>query len=101
MFSATMDKEIKKICKRFMQNPVEVIVDDEAKLTLHGLLQYYVKLTETQKNRQLSELLDKLEFNQVIIFVKSVGRAVALDRLLNECSFPSIAIHAGLNQKER
>eukprot|EP01056_Protomagalhaensia_sp_Gyna25_P005687 Protomagalhaensia_sp_Gyna_25__5686@NODE_808_length_2572_cov_295_326490_g636_i0_p1_GENE_NODE_808_length_2572_cov_295_326490_g636_i0NODE_808_length_2572_cov_295_326490_g636_i0_p1_ORF_typecomplete_len458_score85_52DEAD/PF00270_29/1e39Helicase_C/PF00271_31/5_5e02Helicase_C/PF00271_31/1_1e03Helicase_C/PF00271_31/1_2e28ResIII/PF04851_15/4_9e14ERCC3_RAD25_C/PF16203_5/3_4e03ERCC3_RAD25_C/PF16203_5/2_8e07UTP25/PF06862_12/6e06CMS1/PF14617_6/4_1e05AAA_19/PF13245_6/0_0015NACHT/PF05729_12/0_00058NACHT/PF0572 len=101
MFSATMNKDIKEVCKKYMQNPVEVIVDDETKLTLHGLLQYYIKLSEAQKNRQLSDLLDKLEFNQVIIFVKSVQRAIALDTLLRECAFPSIAIHAGLNQQER
>lgn len=101
MFSATMNKEIRDVCKRFMQSPVEVIVDDETKLTLHGLLQYYVKLSEAQKNRALSDLLDKLEFNQVIIFVKSISRATALDKLLNECSFPSIAIHGGLDQQER
>lgn len=101
MFSATMNKEIREVCKRFMQNPVEVIVDDETKLTLHGLLQYYIKLSETQKNRKLSELLDNLEFNQVIIFVKNVQRAVALNNLLNECSFPSTAIHGGLKQEER
>lgn len=101
MLSATMTKEIKEVCKRFMHEPVEVIVDDEAKLTLHGLLQYYVKLSESQKNRQLSDLLDKLEFNQVIIFVKSVSRAIALDKLLNQCGFPSIAIHAALSQPER
>ncbi|EZG79806.1 DEAD-box ATP-dependent RNA helicase [Gregarina niphandrodes] len=101
MLTATLDKDMKDVCKRFMQNPIEVIVDDEAKLTLHGLLQFYVKLTESQKNRTLSDLLDRLEFNQVIIFVRSVSRAVALDNLLNECSFPSIAIHGGLTQQER
>merc|ERR1711881_431190 len=51
----------------------------ESKLTLHGLLQYYVKLTEKEKNRKLNDLLDALEFNQVVIFVKSVQRAIALD----------------------
>ena len=44
---------------------MEVYVDDEAKLTLHGLQQYYVKLKENEKNKQLFELLDQLEFNQV------------------------------------
>merc|ERR1712193_382486 len=39
--------------------------------------------------------------NQVVIFVKSVQRATALDKLLVECSFPSIAIHSGLKQEER
>lgn len=44
---------------------MEVYVDDEAKLTLHGLQQHYVKIKENEKNRKLFELLDALEFNQV------------------------------------
>lgn len=44
---------------------MEVYVDDEAKLTLHGLQQHYVKLKDAEKNRKLFELLDVLEFNQV------------------------------------
>merc|ERR1719473_812659 len=101
MFTATMSKDMRVICKRFMQDPHEISVDEESKLTLHGLLQYYVKLTEKEKNRKLNDLLDALEFNQVVIFVKSVQRAIALDKLLVECSFPSLAIHSGLNQEER
>merc|ERR1711977_129834 len=101
MFSATMTPEVRTLCKKFMQDPHEISVDEESKLTLHGLLQYYVKLTEKEKNRKLNDLLDALEFNQVVIFVKSVQRAVALDKLLVECSFPSLAIHSGLNQEER
>ena len=46
---------------------MEVYIDDEAKLTLHGLRQHYVKLKDSEKNRKLFELLDVLEFNQVII----------------------------------
>ena len=45
--------------------PMEVYIDDEAKLTLHGLRQHYVKLKDSEKNRKLFELLDVLEFNQV------------------------------------
>merc|ERR1712070_677312 len=101
MFSATMTPEVRTLCKKFMQDPHEISVDEESKLTLHGLLQYYVKLTEKEKNRKLNDLLDALEFNQVVIFVKSVQRAIALDKLLTECSFPSIAIHSGLNQEDR
>merc|ERR1712093_506331 len=58
-------------------------------------------LDEKAKNRKLNDLLDALEFNQVVIFVKSVQRATALDKLLVECNFPSIAIHSGLQQEER
>ena len=87
-------------------------------MTLHGLQQHYVKLEEVGKNRKLNELLDTLEFNQVcfvvrsfddcslivlkvVIFVKSVARAVELDKLLVSCNFPSISIHSSLAQDER
>merc|ERR1719272_1884925 len=96
-----MSKETRGLCKKFMQDPHEISVDQESKLTLHGLLQYFAKLSEKEKNRKLNDLLDALEFNQVVIFVKSVQRAVALDRLLCECNFPSIAIHSGLKQEQR
>lgn len=42
-------------------------MDDETKLTLHGLQQYYVKLKDSEKNRKLFDLLDVLEFNQVML----------------------------------
>lgn len=101
MFSATLSKEIRPVCKKFMQDPMEVYVDDEAKLTLHGLQQHYVKLKDAEKNRKLFELLDVLEFNQVVIFVKSVPRCMALSQLLIEQNFPAIAIHRGMGQEER
>lgn len=81
--------------------PAEIYVDDESKLTLHGLQQYYVKLSEQQKNRKLNDLLDALEFNQVIIFVNGVRRAKELNKLLIECNFPSTVIYGGMNQEER
>ena len=80
---------------------MEIFVDDETKLTLHGLQQYYVKLEEKDKNRKLNQLLDTLEFNQVCIFVKSSVRAKELNKLLVECKFPSICIHGHLSQEER
>ena len=79
----------------------QVYIDDEAKLTLHGLQQHYVKLKDSEKNRKLFELLDVLEFNQVVIFVKSVQRCTALSQLLIEQNFPAIAIHRGMTQEER
>ncbi|ESX02250.1 ATP-dependent RNA helicase SUB2 [Ogataea parapolymorpha DL-1] len=101
MFSATLSQEIRPICKKFMKNPLEIYVDDEKKLTLHGLQQYYINLPEEKKNLKLAELLDSLEFNQVIIFVKSTKRATALNKLLCDSNFPSIVVHSGIPQEER
>jgi len=93
MFSATLPEDIRGVCKRFMHNPQEIYINDEAKLTLDGLQQYYVNLTEPQKNRKLVNLLDALEFNQVVIFVSSVERAQALNKLLETEKFPSICTY--------
>merc|ERR1711871_1321334 len=81
MFSATLKPELRVVCKKFCQDPFEIYVDDEAQLTLHGLLQFYIKLEEKEKNRKLNDLLDALEFNQVVIFMSSVQRARTLSKL--------------------
>lgn len=101
LFSATLSKDVRPVAKKFCQDPMEIYVDDDTKLTLHGLQLYYTKLAEAEKNRKLNDLLDALEFNQVVIFVSKVARAKELNRLLCECNFPAICIHAGMKQDER
>lgn len=101
MFSATLPMDVRDVCRKFMRKPFEVLVDDENKLTLEGLHQFYVKLEEKEKNKKLNDILDKVQFNQVIIFVKSIKRCKELNKLLNQCNFPSIAIHRDLPQEER
>mmetsp|Transcript_8093 Transcript_8093/g.15902 ORF Transcript_8093/g.15902 Transcript_8093/m.15902 type:complete len:339 (+) Transcript_8093:421-1437(+) len=101
MFTATLNKEIRPVCRKFTVNPQEVLVDDEKKLTLRGLQQFYVKLEENEKNRKLTDLLDALEFNQVIIFVNGVRRCKVLDKLLQDNQFPSMAIMGNLKQETR
>jgi ATP-dependent RNA helicase UAP56/SUB2 len=51
MFSATLSKEIRPVCKRFMQDPMDVYVDDEARFTSHGLQQHYVQMKENERNK--------------------------------------------------
>jgi len=101
MFSATMSKELKPVCMKFMNTPVEITVGEDSKLTLHGLVQYYVKLKENEKNRRLTDMLDALDFNQVVIFVSTSQRARELDKMLKELNFPSMHIHGQMKQEER
>lgn len=101
MFSATMTDELRNVAKKFMNNPTEIYVDQQSKLTLHGLAQFYMKLTEEQKLRKLSELLDAIEFNQCIIFTRSVERCEALNKKLQFLKFPSNAMHSRMKQEDR
>ena len=85
----------------FFLQPLEILINDGSKLTLHGLQQYYVELDEKEKNRKLVDLLDALEFNQLVIFVKSVKRAEHLRSILVDCSFPAAHLTSGMPQAER
>jgi ATP-dependent RNA helicase UAP56/SUB2 len=103
MFSATMPEDVKTIARKFMQaDAVEILLDDE-KLILHGLQQYYIKVTEEEKTRKLTELLDNLDFNQVIIFCSKVNRAQQLQKLLQESNFPCMVMTGGksMDQEQR
>jgi len=100
MFSATLGNEIRPVCKKFMHNPLEIYIEG-AKLTLHGLQQYYLNINEKEKNIRLTNLIDSIEFNQLVIFVRSSSRADALSRILRQDNFPSICIHSDLKQEER
>ena len=101
MFTATLPEETKTVCKKFMRKPEEIIVKEENKEHLEKLQQFYVKLNEDQKNKKLFDILDNVQFNQVIIFVNNIPRCETLSDILNKNFFPSIAIHADLPQEER
>jgi len=101
MFSATLSDTVRPVVKKFMHNPLEIYINEGSKLTLHGLKQYYIQLQENEKNRKLVDLLDALDFNQVVIFVRSVQRAIELNKLLSDCNFPAICIHGSMKQEDR
>ena len=101
MFSATMTDDLRAIAKKFMKTPVEIYVDQQAKLTLHGLAQFYVNVEEKEKLRKLCDVLDAVDFSQCIIFASSVERCEALNLQLRALKFPSMAMHSRMEQQER
>lgn len=101
MFTATLPDDTKTVCKKFMRKPVEIIVKEENKEHLEKLQQFYVKLKEEEKNKKLFDILDSVQFNQVIIFVNNIARCETLSDILEKNKFPAVAIHADLPQEER
>ena len=49
----------------------------------------------------LLNIIDALDFNQVIIFVRSIQRCEPLAQLLVEQNIPAFSIHSGMSQEER
>ena len=78
-----------------------MLIDNENDLVLHGLQQYYIKVTEDEKTRKLTDLLDSIDFNQLIIFVSKGNRAKELAKLLKDSNFPAACMHGRMKQEER
>jgi ATP-dependent RNA helicase UAP56/SUB2 len=60
MFSATIEGELRNTCKRFMHNPLEILINDGSKLTLHGLHQFYVEIKQVMNSFSFSNPWAKL-----------------------------------------
>ena len=58
-------------------------------------------LKEAEKNTVLLQLLDRLDFNQVVVFVRTVVRCNALHQTLQKEGHASIQIHRQMPQPER
>lgn len=101
MFTATLSKETRSSCRKFMKQPTEVCVDEDSGLDFSNLQHFHLQVSHNQKNRKLFNLLKTLKFNQTIIFVKKIDRCEALCDLLMQQEFPAIALHKGMSQQER
>jgi superfamily II DNA/RNA helicase len=69
MFSATIPCETRLICKKFMNEPFDFSMEDDVKLSLRGLGQYYISTEHSRKTRALLEYIGHWKFDQALIFV--------------------------------
>ena len=98
-FSATMSKEVEKLIKDFLNNPVTVSVKtgDTAK----NVDQDIVKVTGKEKIDVLHDLLTKPEFGKVLIFGRTKHGVERLSNTLVDRGFRADSIHGDKNQPKR
>lgn len=64
MFTATLNEKMTEVVKKFMrENPKMIVINEEKNLTLHGLQQFYIKISEQMKNKMLFSILQKVGFD--------------------------------------
>jgi translation initiation factor 4A len=101
LFSATLPSDIFQITNKFMKNPVKICVKAE-KLTLEGIKQYYIALTDDrEKFVTLVDLYNRITVSQCIIYANSVRRVKELYEAMKEDGFPVTCIHGDLDKSER
>jgi translation initiation factor 4A len=101
LLSATMPDEVLDVTKRFMRNPVTILVKRD-ELTLEGIRQFYVNVEkEDWKLDTLCELYETLTIVQAVIFVNTRRKVDWLTDRLRSRDFIVSCMHGDMDQKER
>ena len=101
LFSATIPSEISELTKKFMREPVKILVENE-NLTLEGIAQYIVNIEDDhQKYLTLKDLFSSISVNQCIIYCNSVRRVEDLYDALIDDGFPVCCIHSHMDKGKR
>ena len=101
LFSATLPPDVLQMTKRFMRNPVEVILKKES-LNLEGIKQHFVALQDdSAKYDMLKKIFEHLVVNQCIIYANSVPRVADLCDAMIADGFSVCCIHGSMSKADR
>jgi ATP-dependent RNA helicase DeaD len=100
LFSATMPEEIRRLSQRYMNSPLEVLIDSD-EISLESIEQKYFLLDEKDKFNALTEYLKRGKISSGIIFCGMKFRAQRLAERLQRAGFRAAPIHGDLSQNQR
>jgi len=101
LFSATMPVEILNMTKRFMRNPVRILVKKEA-LTLDGIRQFYISVErEDWKLDTLCDLYETLTITQAIIYCNTRQKTEWLQDKMTSRDFTVSCMHGEMDMSNR
>jgi translation initiation factor 4A len=101
LFSATIPPEIMELTKKFMKNPIKIIMKTE-ELNLECIQQYYIAIqNDKEKYTMLKQLFEFLTLSQCIIYVNSVKRVMDLYGAMVDEGFSVCCIHSSMTKEER
>ena len=100
LFSATMPPEIKRLAEQGMYDPVTIKVK-AATLTIDTVEQFFVEVSDRDKQEKLVEVVKAERPDQAIIFVRTKIGADRLSRRLNDAGVRVKALHGDMSQGQR
>jgi len=101
LFSATMPLEVMEVTKRFMREPVRILVKRD-ELTLEGIKQFYIAVDrEDWKLDTLCDLYETLTITQAIIYCNTRRKVDWLQEHMVKRDFTVSCMHGDMDQRER
>ncbi|TCV99053.1 DEAD/DEAH family ATP-dependent RNA helicase [Biostraticola tofi] len=100
LFSATMPEAIRRITRRFMNEPQEVRIQSSV-TTRPDISQSYWTVQGMRKNEALVRFLEAEDFDAAIIFVRTKNATLEVAEALERSGYNSAALNGDMNQALR
>jgi len=101
LLSATMPQEVLEVTKKFMRDPIRILVKRD-ELTLEGIKQFYIAVEqEDWKLDTLCDLYETVTITQAVIFCNTRRKVDWLTDKLHAREFTVSALHGDMDQAQR
>ena len=100
LFSATMPSAIKRITKKYLNDPIDIKVKTKTS-TVSTIKQYYWSGKTSYKLDALTRLLEAEEFGAIIIFVRTKNMTTELSEKLAARGYASVPLNGDIQQSMR
>lgn len=100
LFSATMPPEIRKLCERFLKNPIEISVAPPA-TTAATIDQKVLMTTMEHKKYALKSLIDREQVKNAFVFCNRKRDVDLLSRWLKDKNYKAAPLHGDMVQTKR
>uniref|UniRef100_A0A8C9FGV7 RNA helicase n=1 Tax=Pavo cristatus TaxID=9049 RepID=A0A8C9FGV7_PAVCR len=100
LFSATMTKQVQKLQRAALKNPVKCAVSSKYQ-TVEKLQQYYIFIPSKFKDSYLVHILNELAGNSFMVFCSTCNNTQRTALLLRNLGFTAIPLHGQMSQNKR
>ena len=100
LFSATMPNEIRKISKKYLNNPEQITIKTKS-ITADTIRQRYLMVNGRQKLEALTTILESMTFSAILIFVRTKIETMELTEKLSARGYACTALNGDITQKLR
>ncbi len=100
LFSATMPAAIQKVAKNYLQQPQHIQIKSKTR-TATTINQGFLQVKGYKKMDALTRVLESIEFDAVLIFVRTKNATVELAEKLEARGYTSAALNGDIAQKMR
>jgi ATP-dependent RNA helicase DeaD len=100
LFSATMPAQIRRMSKKYLQDPVEITVKNKT-VTAANTTQRYLMVSYPQKVDALTRIFEVENFEAMIVFVRTKQATEEVAEKLRARGFSAVAISGDVAQQQR